>query len=342
MNQPHEQQMPPHVMVMQMISAPMVASAIYVAAKLGIADTLQEGGRTAEELAKKTQTHGPSLYRLLRALASFGFFRENEKGQFDLTEMGRTLQTNHPVSVRNAALMFGEAWRVEAWNELAYSVKTGKPAFDHKHGAPVFEWFTKHPEAGRTFDAAMTSFSNMEAPEIAAAYDFGKARKMVDVAGGAGALLATVLKKYTSLQGVLFDLPVTVEAGKKAMADAGLQGRCEVVGGDFFKSVPAGADIYFMKSIIHDWSDEKCVAILKNCHQAMDKNGKVVLAERVIPPGNEPFFGKLLDLEMLVMTQGGKERTEAEYRKLFEAAGFRLTKIVPTRTPMSVIEAIRV
>jgi len=250
------------------------------------------------------------------------------------------LQTNHPCSVRAATLMFGSPWHMAAWGELPHSLQTGKCAFEKATGESPWKWFEKHPEEAKTFNDAMTSFSAMEAPEIVGAYDFSGFKTVIDVAGGVGGLLISILKANPKTKGMLFDLPYVTEPARKNFTQAGLAGRCEIVTGDFFKEIPAGGDCYVMKSIIHDWHDEACLTILKNIRKGITKDGKLLLGERVIPTGNTPHFGKLLDIEMLAMTTGGKERTEAEYRKLFEQAGFKLTRIVPTRTPMSVIEAV--
>lgn len=333
---------PPSMAMLQMISAPWISQAIAAAAKLGIADLLKDGAKSSDELAQATATHARSLYRLLRALASLGIFAEDENGRFQLTPLASCLQTGVPGSVRGVAIMFGETFHRQPWTHLLHSVKTGESAFEHVFGMEGFEYFNQNPEAARIFDEAMTSFTGALTATVTSDYDFSSFRKIVDVAGGQGGLISTILKAHPAMQGILFDLPYVIERAKPYVEAQGLSDRCELVSGSFFESVPSGGDAYTMKSIIHDWDDERAIAILKNCHQAMLKNGKLLLFEVVVPPSNEPSFSKLVDLEMLVMASGGRERSEAEYRALFEAAGFQLTNIFNTQSPYNIIEGVPV
>ncbi len=327
---------PPPVALLQLVTGYWVSQAIYVAAKLGIADLLKDGPKNDGELAKATGTHGRSLYRLLRALASVGVFAEAEDGRFGLTPLGECLQTGIPGSVRAITINHGERL-YRPWGELLHSVRTGEPAVKH-----VFECLAQNPESAAIFTEAMAEFTTQVSTAVVAAYDFSRCSKIVDVGGGNGTLLLSILQANPQMSGVLFDLPYVVEDARKHIAATDLTGRCEVVAGDFFASVPGGGDAYILKSIIHDWDDERALKILQNCHRAMAENGKLLLVEGVIPPGNEPFFGKLVDLNMLVMAGGG-EHTEAEYRALFAAAGFTLTNVVPLQSPFSfsVIEGVR-
>jgi len=325
--------LPPPARMNQMLTGYWISQALYVAAKLGLADLLTAGPRSASDLAQATKTHAPSLYRLLRALASLGVFSEDGNGSFSMTPLAECLRSDVPGSQR---FMTGEE-HYQAWGELLYSVRTGNTAFDRLFGMPVFEFLARNPEQATIFDAAMVGVHGWETAAMLDAYDFSGIGTLADIGGGNGSLLTAVLKQYPALRGILFDLPGVTERARADLQGAGLADCCRVVGGNFFEEVPSGADAYLMRHIIHDWDDEKATRILRNVHQAMGKEGRLLLVEGVIPPGNDPYFGKLLDLTMLVIP-GGKERTDEEYRKLYEAAGFRLTRIVPTRGEVSVIE----
>ena len=331
---------PPQAAMLQMISGFWVSRAIYVAAKLGLADHLKEGPRTAAELVALTEAHAPSLYRVMRALASVGVLVEDEQGRFSSTPLLATLQSDVPGSMRAFAMTELGEEHYPAWGELLYSVQTGEIAFDHAFGMPVWEYYAQHPENARIFNDAMSGLSEATTAAVLAAYDFSSINKLVDVGGGHGRLLTAILNANPKMTGVLFDSPSVIEGAQSQIEAAGIGNRCELAAGDFFQSVPSGGDAYILKWIIHDWNDEKSVTILKNCHQAMAEGSKLLLVEAVVPRGSEPHFSKFVDLNMLVMT-GGCERTEDEYRKLLASAGFKLTKIIPTASPMSVIEAAR-
>lgn len=332
--------MPPQVAMVEMINAYQLSQSIYVAAKLGIADLLTDGPKTSDELAQATGMHGASLYRVLRALASFGVFAEDDAGRFRLTPLAATLQTDSPNSVRAWATLSGDEWHWRLWGNLLESVKTGKTALDHTFGKPnLFEYFVQNPKAGTNFDEAMTCLASMNNNAIATGYDFSETRNLVDVGGGYGSHLTTILKAYPTIKGVLFDQASVIEGAKQFIEANGLNERCSLVAGNFFESVPTGGDTYLLKTVIHDWDEENAVKILKNCRRAIAEDGKLLLVEAVIPPGNTSYFGKLVDLEMLT-TAGGRERTEVEYRALFDAAGFKLTKIFPTSSPWNIIEGV--
>jgi cyclopropane fatty-acyl-phospholipid synthase-like methyltransferase len=221
-------------------------------------------------------------------------------------------------------------------------VQTGKPAFEHLYGTNLFQYYTQNPEPSQIFDSAMTGLSEVRQGHIVSNYDFSSICKLVDVGGGRGSLMSTILKANPTMEGVLFDQGPVIESAKELIASKGVAERCKLISGDFFESVPSGGEAYILKNIVHDWDDERAITILKNCHRAMGEKGKLLLAECVIPPGNKTFSGKFRDLNMLVMLPGGSERTEAEYRSLFEAAGFQLTKIVPTQSEISLIEGVPV
>ena len=318
-----------------------VARLIHIAAKLKLADLLKDGPRTAAHLATATGVHAPALYRVLRALASIGVFAETNRGRFKLTPLAATLQTGVPASLRGWALMINEKYTWDAWEELLYGVKTGEIPFLKAHGVPPFEYLEKHPEDLEVFGESMTSLSGTENPTIAAAYKFSGVRTLIDVGGGHGSLLATILKANPKLKGVLFDqLSVIGRAQKDQHVTAkGIAERCTLESGSFFEAVPAGGDAYIMKYILHDWNDEQCVKILENCRAAMNEKGRVLVVDNVIPPGNDPSWGKLLDIQMLII--GGRERTKKEFAAMFTQAGLKMTRVVPTKCPLSIVEGVR-
>jgi SAM-dependent methyltransferase len=323
-----------------MILGCLVSQAVCVAAKLGVADLLASGPTSASELAEATGTHPRSLYRILRTLASYGVFRELADGRFELTPLAEDLRSDAPGSLRDAAIFMGEEWHWRVWGHTLHSVRTGDPAWERAHGSEIFPWFAAHPEESRVFDRAMTSFSTLATAAVVEAYDFSGFDTLVDVAGGHGLLLSAILSANPQLRGVLFDQPHVIEDARAFVASKGLQERYELAGGDFFESVPAGADAYILKHIIHDWDDGRAVSILKNIARAMREDGRVLLVEMVLPPANVPHLGKVLDIEMLT-SPGGLERTEEEYGELFDRAGLRLARVVPTRSPYSIVEALK-
>jgi hypothetical protein len=331
---------PPDAVLMQMLFGAQVQKSICVAAKLGIADLLGERPQTADELATKTETHALSLYRMLRTLASIGVFVETSDRKFELTPVAELLRSDAPNSMRDFVIMMGENWMWQAWGELMYSVRTGGVAFEKVQGMSAIEFFQQNEEAGKVFNRAMTNFTLAAIPAIVEAYDFSGVRKLVDIAGGHGLLLAGVLKANPQTRGILFDLPYVIEGAGELLEKEGVRDRVELASGDFFQSVPAGADAYMMKHIIHDWDDERSIKILRNIRSAMNGDGKVLIIEMVVPEGNEPHPSKDLDIVMLV-NNSGKERTRDEYRNLFEASGFRLTRVIPTKSPYSVVEGER-
>jgi hypothetical protein len=330
---------PPSVALLQLTIASWLTQAVYAAAKLGVADLLKSGPLSYRELAAATDSNPSSLYRVLRALASLGVFEELDNGRFALTPIADCLRSDAPGSLRAFATMAGSNWHWKLVGEMINTVQSGAPSFDRVFHMSTFEFFTKNREDGSLFDQAMTSLSAAETAAVIAAYDFGRFERLIDIGGGHGSLLLSALKQNPELKGVLYDLPPVAQGATEIIRKENLSDRCEVIAGDFFKSAPAGGDAYVVKHIIHDWDDDLSISILKNCCDAMEQQATLLIIEMVIPPGNEPFFGKWLDLEMLLI--GGRERTEAEYRELLYAAGFKLTKIFPTQSPVSVIEAVR-
>jgi hypothetical protein len=317
-----------------------VARLTYIAAKLKLADLLKDGPRTVAHLATAAGVHEPALYRVLRALASVGIFAEIKSGRFKLTPLAATLQTGAPASLRGWALMANEKYTWDAWEELLYGVKTGEIPFLKAHGVLPFEYLEKHPEDLEVFGEAMTSLSRTENPTIAAAYKFSKVRTVVDV-GGHGSLLATILKANPKLKGVLFDQPSVIARARKDqhMTTKSIAERSLFESGSFFEAVPAGGDAYIMKYILHDWNDEQCVKILESCRVAMNEKGRVLVVDNVIPSGNGPSWGKLLDIQMLVI--GGRERTKKEFATIFAQAGLKMTRVLPTKCPLSIVEGVR-
>ncbi len=325
--------------LLQMSSGYWISQSLYVVAKLGIADLLKDGAENYEQLAKITDTDPQSLYRLLRALASVGIFAEEESGNFTLTAIAQGLRSDVPGSMRDSILLGGEEYYY-AWGNLLHSLKTGENGFEQEYGMPVFEYYSQNVESGAVFDRAMKNISRAIEPAIVNGYDFSEITKLVDVGGGNGSLIGAILEANPHLQGILFDQDIVVAKSEPILKKAEVSDRCEMLAGDFFESVPGDADAYFLKYILHNWDDDQAIAILRNCYQAMPANGKLLIVEQIIPPGNEPFSGKLIDLHMLV-TLGGRERTAAEYESLLKASGFSLNKIIPTRSNVSIIEGVR-
>ncbi len=332
--------LPPNAQLMEMIFAFALSRSISTAAQFGIADLLKDGPQSAEEIAAALGLHARAVYRLMRALAGAGVFSEDTEKRFSLTPLSELLRSDAPESLRAYAAFQANAVNFQTWSALPHSVQTGARAFDHLFGQPAFPWLEQNPAEGQVFHAAMTSLSLGAAAVIAGNYDFTGINKLVDVGGGHGQLLAAILKQYPAMHGVLYDAPPVVAAAPAVMAAHGVADRCEIVGGDFFASAPAGGDTYILKHIIHDWSDDECVTILGHCRDGMPTGGKVLIVEMVIPEPNVPGLSKFLDLQMLLWLPGC-ERTAAEYRALLERAGFAPGRSVPTPSPYSVIEGVK-
>ncbi|MGK3998387.1 methyltransferase [Sorangium sp. So ce1024] len=334
--------LPPPARLFQMITASWITQSVVVAAKLNIADRIKDGPASVEALAAATGVHAPSLYRVLRALASIGVFTETEPGRFGLTPVGDCLRSDAPGSLRAYALMTGDAWCQNVVINLMSCVETGKPATARLYGVDnIFQYFEAEPEAAANFNEAMSSFAQQMHRAAVAAYDFSGVRRLVDVGGGHGALLASILSRHPEMRGVLFDLPRVVRDARAGLERAGVAERCEVTGGDFFRSVPEGADAYILSAVVHDWSDQDSLVLLRNIRRAIADGGRLLLVESVIQPGDAPDFGKLMDLAMM-LAGGGRERTEAEFRELLAGAGFRLSRVLPTASATSVLEAVPV
>lgn len=335
----HEDGPPPSLKILEITySNFVIARALYAFAKLGIADLLGDRTVSSEELAAIAGVNSRALYRLLRTLSTADVVSESQDHRFALGSLGEALRSDVPGSMRAWAIFSGEPYYLQAWGQIVHSIQTGQAAWEHVHKMPVFEYFGQHPDAGAIFDQAMTSLSAGEAPAIVSAYDFAGIRKLADIGGGEGSLLRTILKSHPKMTGVLFDRPDAVEGVQTQLSEDGIAKRCEVVPGDFFQAVPPGADAYLLKYVIHDWDDERSLAILRNCRRSMTNDARLLLIETIVPAPGESHFAKLQDLEMMVIV-GAQERTVEEYTRLLERAGFRLVRVVATTEPASILEA---
>ena len=329
---------PPHVQLIQMGTAAWVNAVVFAAAKIGLADQLAAGPRNADELAGPMRLHAPSLHRLMRTLAGLGILTERDAQRFALTPMGEALKTGAPGSARATVIAFGGAfWR--GWEQLVYSLETGNTGFDKAHGMPLFEYLKQHPAEASDFSEAMVGFHGEEPPAVAEAYDFSGFKTVVDVGGATGNLLAAILTRHAGPRGVLFDMPHVVGDAPALLKAHGVDDRVTIEAGSFFDTVPAGGDCYLLSHIIHDWNEGKCLTILGHCRKAIKPGGRLLIVEMVLPAGDTPHMGKVLDMVMLVFP-GGQERTQAEYGALLDKAGFRLSRVVPTASAVSVVEAV--
>ncbi len=331
-------ELPPAAQLMKFIVGRWISKPIYVAAELGIADMLAEGPKSIEEIAQASQSHASSLYRVMRALASVGIFFETEAKRFELTPMAEYLKTG---AMRSIALMFNSDWSDKAWGCFLDSVKTGVTAFEKAHGMSVSDWLEKNPQAAEVFNEANAIKAGSSHRAIVDVYDFSGINTLTDVGGGLGILMAEILIANPLMEGIVADTPSVIQKTGKMIQARGIEDRCQAVECDFFKKIPSGSDAYLMSNILHDWPDEQCQIILTNCHRAMKTESRLLVVEMVIAPGNGPSVAKLLDLEMLVIT-GGRERTEAEFNNLFVSSGFKLSRIIPTKESVCVIEGIRI
>jgi hypothetical protein len=314
------------------------AQALWAAASLGIADVVAAAPRTAAEIAAATGAREGPVRRILRALAALGIFAETSDGRVGNTPQSELLRSDVPGSLRDFVVMLGQRWHVAAFGELLHSVHTGRPGVERVLGKSLWEHFAADPEQGRIFDAAMTGVVAGAAMALRDVYDFGGVRTLVDVGGGHGFVLGSVLAANPQVRGVLFDQPQVVSGAGPVLERLGVAERVTIVGGDFFAQVPRG-DAYVLSHILHDWDDERATAILRTIARAAEPRARLLVVETVIPPGNAYSFGKILDLEMLALA-GGLERTEKEYRTLLEAGGFRLTRVLGTPVFTDVVEAV--
>lgn len=328
------------VQIIEISRGYMAATCLYAVAKLKIADFIADGPKPVSEIARASKTNEDALFRIMRALATINVFREIAPRTFVNTPISETLRSDVPGSSRDAVLFMVDRLHLDIYSELAHTVETGEPVFEKITGMKPFEFFQRNDEENKLFNAAMTSISARTIQTVLEFYDFGESGTLADLGAGHGALLTAILQKHRGLRGIAFDLPHVVAGAKPVVESMGLAQRCEIVGGDFFKAVPA-ADTYVMKSIIHDWNDERAIAILENCGSAMRGAGaKVVLIEMPVGPANDPGLAKWIDIEMLAVA-GGRERTEEEYAALFAKAGLRLNRVVRGPGPNAAIEAVK-
>ncbi|OBG26972.1 hydroxyneurosporene methyltransferase [Mycobacterium alsense] len=329
---------PPQAAMMEMITSAWAAQAISAAADLGIADALANGPRTVDELAAAVDADADALGRLLRALIGWGIFRRRRDGRYELNPLADTLRSDSPVSVAGLARFVGAPQHREHWSRLTEAIRTGRAVVPALRGKPVFEYLADEPELAEIFNDAMTSVSAAAISSVVAAYDFSRYATVVDVGGGHGRLLAAILAATPRARGILFDLPQVVAGASAVLEKHDVVDRVRVVEGSFFDAIPEGGDAYVLKSVIHDWPDDDAVRILANVRRACQVGKHVLLVESVIPGHDREFPGKLTDLEMLVVA-GARERTAAEYGRLMDRAGFRMTRVVETASPFSVVEA---
>ena len=338
---PDETEPTSSTMVLQrMIGGYIITQLLAVAAKLRIADLLRDGPQRSDDLAQATQTHPRALYRMLRALTSVGIFAETAAGCFALTPLAECLQTGAPHSLRSWAMLCGEEWWWHAWGKLSAGVQTGQTPFVQSHHMELFAYLTHHPDAAQLFDEAMTDMTGADFRATLAAYDFTGAATAIDIGGGQGLLLAALLQMYPQMRGMLFDRAPVLDGARQLLQREGVAARCVCVAGDFFDMVPTGGDVYMLRNIIHDWEDARALQILQNCRRAMHAQARLLLLEHVIPLDNTPT-GKLSDIMMMVIP-GGLKRTASEFAALLSAAGFQLTRIIPTEAQRSLIEGVPV
>lgn len=329
---------PAHVGILQIMNGGYVAGAIACLAQLGIPDLVDGAPKSAEELASQIGADPQALYRLMRATASVGVLAEEPDGKFSQTPMSTVLRSNATPSLRSFAIMGGREWHGRGWSHLEYCVRTGKQALDKIYGTHIFDFLKQQPAEGQIFNDAMTELSMIDGPAVAEAYNFEGIHSIVDVAGGHGFLLATILERNPHLRGTLYEAPHVVEGATNGPLKPVME-RCTIASGDMFSSVPADADAYIMKHIIHDWPDDLCIQLLKACRKGVNADGRLLVVDSVIQPGNDFSPGKFLDLQMLIFP-GGCERTEKQFRDLFVAAGWQLRRIIPTAASDSIVEGV--
>ncbi|MFC4453035.1 methyltransferase [Deinococcus sonorensis] len=340
MNEP-EASARPSDHLLTLLNGYRVSQALHVAATLGIADLLAGGPLASAELAERTGSHPGSLYRLLRALADAGVLAEHLGQRFGLTATGEALRSDAPDSLAGMARFIGRPYIWQAWSGLLHSVQTGENAFAHLNGESLWAYWAQRPEENRIFDAAMTGNTRRAQHALLERTDFGRYGTVIDVGGGRGTLLIALLQKFPDLKGVLFDQPQVVAHAGPLLTEAGLAERCRVVSGSFFEGVPPGGGAYLLKAVLHDWDDEQAIQILQRCHEAMAPGASLLVIERRMDQGVRDRHASLSDLNMLV-GPGGRERTTAEFRTLFEHAGFTLTDIRDAGYGFSIIEGVPV
>ena len=332
-------EMPPHAQLIQMAGGYWISKIIYAAARLELADRLADRPKSAEELASATDTHAPSLHRLMRTLAGFGVLTSVDNERFALTPLGEALKKDAPGSAWASVITLAGPRFVSAFEEIMHSIETGRTGFEKAFGMPVFDYFAQHPDEASLFSQTMVGFHGGETPAVAAAYDFSGFETIVDVGGATGNMLSAILSRHAGPRGILFDMEHVVADAPALLEKNGVADRVTIESGNFFESVPAGGDAYIVSHIIHDWNEDQCLTILGNIRNAMKPDSSLLIVEFVLPEGDTPHLGKLADMVMLVVP-GGQERTAEEYETLLEKAGLRMTRVVPTESPVSIVEAV--
>ena len=332
-----DRELSPRSQMMQHILSKWISMPISVVARLGIADLLASGAKSIERLASATGTHRESLYRVMRALAGVGIFYEDESRRFSLTPLGECLKSD---GLRYQAMLFHSGWHDRAWSELEYSVRTGEAAFDKAFGKPAFDWLAEHPEEARVHGLAMAANLGPRTGAIVQSYDFGKHGVIADVGAGHGSLLIAIAKEFPEVRCIAADLPHAARAAEENFESAGISDRCRAEPCDFVKSVPRDADLYILSNILHDWNDDLSQTVLENCREAMKTDSRIMIVEFLVPPANEFSPAKLLDIEMLVMSGGGRERTADEFRQLLESAGLYMENVTSLATGECILEAV--
>lgn len=332
-------ELPLHAQLIQLGTGHWVSKLIYTAAKLDIAGKLADGPKSADEIAGPMGLHAMSLHRFMRTLAGFGILASAGDRRYGLTPLGETLKTGAPGSARSTILTFCGPTFVRAFDRITDSLETGGTGFEAEFGMPIFDYFAEHPDEASMFSESMVGFHGGETPAVAAAYDFSKFETIVDVGGATGNMLSAILNRFDGPKGVLYDMAHVVADAPALLTASGIADRVTIESGSFFESVPAGGHAYIVSHIIHDWSEEQCLTILGNIRRAMKPDGKLLIVEFVLPEDDTPHLGKLADMIMLVVP-GGQERTPAEYDELLTKAGFKMTRVVPTESPVSIVEAV--
>jgi hypothetical protein len=335
-------ELPPNMELLQLVVGKWVNQALYAAAELCIADRLKDGPRPSAEVARECGANELATYRLMRALGNVGVLKESEGRVFSLTPVGELLRSDVSGSLRNFVRFTGYTPTWRAWGETVYSVRTGEPGFARVFGEDIFEWYAKHPDESTICDEAMTEFSTAESSVVADAFDFSRIRMLADVGGGRGYLLATILQRNREMKGILFDLPHVVAGAPPLLNKEGVAHRVRVESGSFFEAVPQGADAIIMKHVLHAFDDQDSSRILCKCHGGLPSGGRILIVETVVPPTGQPGWAKLFDLEQLLLSPCGRERTEEEFARLLMVSGFRLTRVVQTGSLVSVVEGERV
>lgn len=331
---------PPHERMLLLTNAFVISQCIFAVTQLGIADRLEQGAISCNELARQTGTHRATLYRLLRLLVDIDIFAEDEPGVFRNTQMSECLQDKNGFGfIRNFVLLRVE--EVTPWTNLLHSIRTGESAFEQMYGVPRYHYLRQNPETNRLFDRAMMDLATIHNTAVAAAYNFSGVRKLIDLAGEQGGLLASVLEKHPNMQGLLFDQAGAIEKARQFLQPRNVLERCELMSGDFFESIPTDGDLYVLKHVLHNWNDRQATQILQNCRRAMRGTEKLLVIERVVEFSSS-LRGKMLDLNMLVMFTSGKVRKQKEFDSLLQASGFQMQRLIPTESELCIIEAIPV